>query len=244
MLRKFISAVALSLLLLPLVAQDDIQWLGPDRKLSRWIASGYMDWGIAGHLFAQNMEENHGFGPGGEVLFNIQRRRPIWVGAGVHSFAFDDFRLTYMQEFDGILYTYEDHTVSRIFMAHGVIRFQPEVRFVLQPYIQGALGIHWFYTNTKVKDLDLAETVERINDNRAAVPGFTMHAGVQFVPRKLPDVRADLRVGYFRNASVEYLRYNPRTGGGSFPIDYFEARTSPVDMIGINIGVPAVIRAE
>ena len=229
-------------LIVDLHAQSTDTRASQDEFLSHWMASLYSDWGIASHLFARNMTENHGFGFGGELLYNIQDDKPLWGGIGVHSFAFDDERLPYSQEIDGVYYNYEDHTASRIFMLHGIIRFQPEVRFFLQPFLQAAAGVHWYFTNTKIEDTDYDEQVERINESRDAVLGFALHAGLQYVPKKLPDFRIDARFGYFRNASVEYLRYNPDLNGGSFPIDYFEPKVSAVDIFGIQVGITAVIR--
>jgi hypothetical protein len=222
--------------------QDSDDWYAKEPSLSRWQASMDLDWGIAARQFANNMDRRHGFGFGGELLYNLQDRKPLWAGAGAHSFAFDEFSMVYSQEIDGEIFNYRDKTVSRIFMLHGVMRFQPEVRFFLQPYLQGAAGIHWFFTNTKTRDLDYDEQVERINENRDAIWGFSLQAGVQYVPRKLPDIRIDTRFGYYRNASVEYLWYNPGIPGGNYTIDYFESGISPVDLFGIHIGLTAVIR--
>jgi len=215
----------------------------PPYFLSRWMATMYIDWGITSKHFARNMHEDHGFGFGGELLYNIQDKKPLWGGVGVHSFSFDDDKLRYTQEIDGVLYNYKDHTASRVFIAHGVLRFQPDVTFCLRPYVQGAVGMHWFFTNTKVQDLDYDEQVDRINESRDSKLGFAFLAGVQYVPKKLPDFRIDLRCSYYRNASVEYLCYNPDLGG-SLPIDFFESKVSAVDIIGINVGITALIYGQ
>lgn len=210
---------------------------------SRFMLSAYMDIGTSTRQFRRNVNKDTGLGFGTDLLFQVQKNNPIWAGIGIQRLAFDRDRLAYSQEFDGEFYNYEDKTTSRLFMAHGILRFQPYVRFALRPYIQGSAGMHWFYTNTIITDTDLDERVERINENRDATLGFALHGGVQFVPNRYPDFRLDARVGYFRNASVEYLTYNPSLGGGpGFPIDFFEVRNSAVDIIGFHIGMTFVLR--
>jgi opacity protein-like surface antigen len=129
-------------------------------------------------------------------------------------------------------------------MLHGLMRFQPDVRFFLQPYLQGGAGMHWFYTNTKIKDTDYGQQVESINENRDAILGFALHAGFQYVPRSMPYIRFDARFGYFRNASVEYLRYNPNLPGAVYPIEFFEPKVSAVDIFGIHLGVTMMITSN
>ena len=209
----------------------------------RLMGTAYFDCGIPLSHLADNLDDNYGIGFGGEVLYRIEKDNPVWVGAGVHTYAFDSYAIRYFQEFDGQIYNYEDRTTSRLFQAHLLARFQPEVRFLFRPYVQGGLGMHWYFTNTKVRDTDVNETVDRINEGTESVLGFAFHAGVQLVPHRLPQVRGDIRIGYFRNASVGYKRYVEGRGDPSgFPIDYFEDVESAVDMIGLHIGIAIALR--
>jgi hypothetical protein len=213
------------------------------RAESRWTGSAYLDWGIASGHFATNLDHDEGLGLGGEFLYRLQKGGPVWGGVGVHSFIFDRYNLLYSQELDGEIYNYQDRTASRLFMAHGLIRFQPKIRYPIRPYLQGAIGMHWFFTNTTIKDTDLNESIDRLSENRASVIGFAVHAGFHVVPPRFPDFRAEFRFGYFRNASVEYMRYNEDLGG-PFAVDAFERKESAVDLIGIHIGVAIRIREE
>jgi len=238
---KVIILVA-SCLVTILGAQNDID--APLIKSEpRFMTTAYFDWGIATRQFATNLDLNNGVGFGGEFLYRLQKTGPAWGGLGVHSFMFDRYDLRYSQEIDGEVYNYKDRTASRVFMAHGLIRFQPEVRYLLRPYFQGALGVHWFFTNTTIRDTDLSEIVDRINENRDAVIGFAIHAGLHIVPARLPFLRGDLRFGYFRNASVEYMRYSDRLSG-PFAVDAFERKTSAVDMLGVHVGVAFLISED
>ena len=226
-----------------LAAQDSNHWYGTNRSLSGAMLSGSLDVGVARSHFTRNMDKQLAGGMAFELLLNLQKRKPVWAGVGFQRFLWDINRLSYTQQIDNDFYNYEERTASRIIMLHGVIRFQPQVRWVLQPYVQGAAGLHWYYTNTKIVDVDYDEVVEKITESREVIPGFALHAGMQFVPRKLPDVRIDARLGYLNNASVEYLRYNPNLPVGNYPIDSFEAKNSPVEILDIQIGVTIVIRS-
>ena len=203
----------------------------------QWLGSFYGDIGFPLRQFERNMDET-GFGFGGELLYNVQYQQPVWAGIGVHSFAFDDYSLIYTEIFDGELFEYREVTASRLFVAHVLFRFQPDLNFFLQPYVQGGFGMHWFFTNTKIEDRDIDEIVERYKENKDSAFGYSLHAGLQFVPKGAPEIRVDLRVGYFKNPSAEYMRYDPSLGEeDSFPIDYFETRTSAVDFLGLHGGM-------
>ncbi len=204
----------------------------------RWMAACYLDWGIPIDRFGENMDTPAGFGVGGELLYRIQSKGPVWGGVGVHSFAFDTDALRYDDTVDGAVYHYKERTTSRLFIAQGVLRFQPEIYFVLRPYIQGAAGVHWFFTNTRIRDTDAGDIVDHFNEHREAVLGYALLAGVHYVPGRLPWLRGDVRLSYYRNASVEYLRYNPNADVvNGYPIEYFEHKISAVDLIAINIGI-------
>ncbi|MDX1478710.1 MAG: hypothetical protein R3301_13450 [Saprospiraceae bacterium] len=235
---RLVTTLFLLSLSVALVAQDvydeDVEE-APPRE--RWMGSVYVDFGIPLRQFERNINDN-GLGFGGELLYNVQYQRPVWAGIGVHSFAFDDYSLIYTQVFDGEFFEYRELTASRMFAAHAIFRFQPDVDFIIQPYIQGGFGMHWFFTNTKIEDRAIDELVDQFGENRDSVLGYSLHFGLQYVPRGVPQFRIDLRVGYLRNASVEYMRYNPELGDvDSFPIDYFETRTSAVDILGLHSGV-------
>ena len=197
-----------------------------------WISSIYADFGIPLSYFADNLDKG-GLGVGGEVLYNIKYRQPVWAGVGVHSFTFDNSSLGYAEIIDGELVNFDETTASRLFMAHFIVRFQPEIDFFIQPYLQAAVGMHWFFTNTKIEDVDFDEIVDRTKNNSDSVLGYGLHAGILIGPARSP-YKGDFRIGYFKNASVEYMRYNPNLGDiDSYPIDFFETRVSVVDILGI-----------
>lgn len=195
----------------------------------------YADLGVPLGQFDRNMGDN-GWGLGGELLYRVQLNGPVWAGLGVHSFAFDNYSVRYIDMVD--FFEIEERTVSRLFTAGGVMRFQPEIDFPVRPYIQGTLGVHWFFTNTKFEDVAVDDVFDTINENRESVLGYGLHAGFQVIIKRVPEVCADARVGYFKNASVEYMRYNAGLSGpGGFPIEYFERKETAVDLLGVHLGV-------
>lgn len=233
-----VAAIVLSVQALSAQYDDSAEAKG---RSGSFLASLYLDVGIPTSTFSDNMRET-GVGVGGEMLINLQKGGPVWAGIGVHSFAFDDFSITYFDQIDFDYIEIKELTASRLFVAAAVMRFQPPVDFVLRPYFQGAFGMHWFFTNTKIEDVEFDEVVSTIKENSDSELGFSLHAGVMVVTRKFPHIRGDVRFGFFRNASVEYMRYNANLPSPSgFPIDYFEVKESPVEMLGVHVGVTLVM---
>ena len=209
----------------------------------RVMATAYFDWGFPVSYFGEHLHADQGIGFGGELLYKFNPDQPVWVGAGIHTFRFDHYTVGYTQEIDGEFFNFEERTATRMFLAHALIRFQPELQYFLRPYLQGGLGMHWIFTNTKIKDVDVDEFVDRINEQRDAILGFALNAGVHLVPRRFPDFRADLRFGYFRNASATYLRFVEGRGApNGLPIAYFEEKESAIDLIALHFGFAVLIR--
>jgi hypothetical protein len=221
--------------------QDTDQWYRENRTPVAMLNVA-VDMGISSGQFAQNMNNRAAAGSNVELLIRLKKRQPVWAGLGYRAFAWDADEIVYTQQIDNEFYNYEERTVSRIAQVHGLLRFQPEVRWILQPYVQGAAGINWFYTNTRIIDVDYGETVDRINENRDLVPGFALQAGVEFGPRKIPELRFDVRIGYLNNASVEYLRYDPRLDFGNFPIESFETKISSVEIVTVEFGIALMMQ--
>ena len=63
----------------------------------KWEVQVYFDLAIPIGEFGENLSTN-GYGVGGEGLYHVQD--PVWVGIGVHSFRFDNDRITYEDQFD------------------------------------------------------------------------------------------------------------------------------------------------
>lgn len=201
----------------------------------RFTFRGFGELAIPKAEFARNMDEN-GWGIGFDALYKIRKETPISIGIAMHTLSFDSKSLRYQDALDGVIYEYREVTASRLFALYGAIRFDPDIDFILKPYVQVNAGYHLFFTNTKIRDVDIDEVVDRIHEDHNSVPGYGLEAGIQFFPDK-SFWAIDLRVGYFGNSSVSYMVYNEELDDGqSFPIFSFEEKNSPVTLLSIQLG--------
>lgn len=202
----------------------------------KWEVQVYFDFGIPIGQFGDNMS-SVGTGVGAEGLYKVQG--PVKVGLGLHSFRYDKNKITYDEQFDDEVVEIKELTATRTITLHAIFRFQPELNSIFSPYVQGGIGWHWFYTNTKIKDLDNDEMIDQFNELRDSELGLALHAGVQISPESLQALNIDVRVGYFKNGPVTYLSYNAELERppGAYPIEFFEARESVVQFLGIQVGL-------
>lgn len=206
-----------------------------DEKPS-WHLEGYFNVGIPIGEFGDNLEQN-GFGGGASLLYNVQG--PIWLGVAGYGSRYDNYGITYLEQGDNELFEIEELTATRLARVYAVFRFQPLEDAMISPYIEGGMGWHWIFTNTKLTDVEFDEQIDRFNELRDNRLGFGLSAGARISPKAYPAVGLDLRVGYVYNAQVEYMRYNPDIplDPNAFPVEAFEIRESPIEIITIDIGV-------
>ena len=201
-----------------------------------WEVQVYFDVGIPIGQFGENLS-NNGYGVGGEGLYHING--PIWVGIGVHSYRFDNAKITYEEQFDDDVIELRELTATRTVALHAIFRFQPELNSIFSPYVQGGLGWHWFFTNTKIKDLENDDIVDQFNELRDSQLGLALHIGVQISPAALQALNLDVRFGHFKNGTVQYMRYDSdlNSSPGGYPIESFETEISAVEFIGMQVGL-------
>ena len=208
----------------------------PDTIVAGFHMEAWFDWGIPIRDFGDNMYQD-GFGFGVQMLYNVQG--PVWLGLGMHTFRFDNFKISYFDFADGERYEIEEIAASRATMAHVVARFQPIHGEIFTPYLQANAGWHWFFSNSKLTDVEYDEEIDRINESQDSRFGYGLYAGVLITSRHLTNIGLDIRFGYLGNAAVDYLSSDPEERGynGGFPIEYFEANNSAVDMLNLNVGI-------
>ncbi len=202
----------------------------------KWEVQVYFDFAIPIGEFGENLS-NNGYGVGAEALYHVQE--PVWIGIGMHSFRFDNNRITYEDQFGDDLVELREIAATRAMIVHAIFRFQPELNSIFSPYVQGGIGWHWFYTNTKIKDVENDEIIDQFNELRDSDLGIALHVGVQISPKSLQTLNIDVRFGYFKNSAVQYMRYDPdlNDSPGGYPIESFETKVSPVEFLGLHVGL-------
>jgi hypothetical protein len=113
----------------------------------------------------------------------------------------------------------------------------PEFNWMIQPYIQGRLGMAWFPSASILTDRDSKEQIERISESNDHALSYGLDLGLQIVPN-IWYVRGDIRVGFVANPSVTYRLLNAdNLDSVTYPIDAFEYHTSAGRWLKVSVGV-------
>jgi len=203
-------------------------------ELPRWMIHGSLG-AVIPEGYMTRYVEQASFAGYLEALYRVKPNKPILLGLSMARFTFQKESIEYADFVDGIAFEVREKTAFRFQNVAVDIRFQPELNWVIQPYIQGQLGWHYLYTNTIFRDLDANENFETINNESSSILGYGLQAGIQIIPN-FWYVRGDLRISYFRNPSVDILARND-DGLSSVPIFNFEARNTPISLIFLHAGV-------
>ena len=185
-----------------------------------------------GDFAANQIRTTYGFA--GNLLFEV--RRPVSLGVDVAWQQYDkenDF-FTEIGE-DGFEYLTEEEAKNNILTFSGVARLQPEVNFPLRPYFEGHFGTNLFYTRTVFTDADTDEELNSSTDRSEWALTYGGAAGV-LVNLWGDLLFLDLKCAYRRGNNATY---NVRIEGSnaSIPIDNFELKSSPTDMLIPHIGI-------
>jgi hypothetical protein len=115
--------------------------------------------------------------------------------------------------------------------------FYPEINWLLQPYLQGRVGMAVFQSSSILTNADTEENIDRISEMTSSVLSYGLDFGIHIVPN-IWYIRGDVRVGFVANPSVTFLSLDEENAGTSgYPIDYFEEHTSAGSWLKLSVGV-------
>ncbi len=115
--------------------------------------------------------------------------------------------------------------------------FYPEINWLLQPYIQGRVGMAIFQTSSILTDRDSEENIDRISESKDTALSYGIDFGIHIVP-KIWYVRGDIRIGFVANPSATFMSLDEANAGTSgFPINYFEEHTASGSWLKVSAGV-------
>ena len=170
-----------------------------------------------------------------EGLYRIQNNKPFLLGVSTAMTTFQKNATEYVDQIDGAFITIKEKTATHFFNVGLNFRFQPEINWYLQPYLQGHIGMNQIFTNTKFRDVDAEEILDQINEELSTTIGYGAYAGIHIVPNYWY-LRGEIRVGYLRNKAVDYLSLKENLTS-EIPIENFEERNSPVSLILVHAGI-------
>lgn len=195
--------------------------------------------GIPLDRFANNLD-GVAVGGGGRILFRL-RDKPVYFGLAGSWMNYAHETEAFTVQVDGFFEDFEWRTNSNILLLHTILRFQPDVRFPLKPYVDGMIGYKKLFTKSKLVDLngDSDEVIEReanLNDWAFSYGGA---AGIHIAYWEHIGIRIDLRLEYLQGENARYMVQMKNTNGQVFdePIDGFEEKVGPTNMLIPKIGI-------
>ena len=195
--------------------------------------------GLPQDRFRENVDAV-GIGGGGSILFRM-REKPVYIGFGGGWMNYAHETQDFTIQVDGFFEDYEWRTNSNIIHGHAMLRFQPDVVFPLKPYIEGMAGFKNLYTKSKLIDLngDDDEVIERESNLSDWAFSYGGSIGVHIAYWEHIGVRIDAKLTYLQGQNARYLARMEDTAGQVFdqPIDAFEERIGPTNMLIPQIGV-------
>ncbi len=189
----------------------------------------------------QDNVENLGFGFGGNFGYHFGAS-PIMIGAEIQYMIYGS--QTRDEPFSETIpdVTVEVETSNNILLFHTLMRLQsPQGR--VRPYIDGLLGLNYFFTETSVRDEDVfGEPIASSTNQQDAAFSYGAGGGVMFLvhrsekPRfKLSEILIDFRVRYLFGGEATYLKEGSITvENGQVAIDALRSRT---DLLTYQLGV-------
>jgi hypothetical protein len=216
-------------------------------------AQGYDDWpayyvqmngsfqmGIPLDAMSRQLTDDIAFGGGGSLLFQLKRGRPLFIGAETGWMRYDQENLEYTTLEEGIEEDYRLTTNARVILWHSMVRFKPFTGSIWQPYLDGIFGFKTLSTRTKLYYLfdDEEEFVEADTDLRDIAWSYGAGVGVQILLISNPDITLDIRCAYLAGTNATYnVRNEDAEGPFNDPLDAFEERSSPTNMLIPQIGI-------
>ena len=172
-----------------------------------------------------------------EAQYRLQYNKPFLGGLYWGESFLSKYVLKYSYSTpDGIVDVRERATTRRL--GFGLTAgFYPEINWLLQPYIQGRVGMAIYQTSSVITDRDTGENIDRISESRDGVITYGIDFGIHIVPN-IWYVRGDIRIGIVANPSATFMSLDEENKGTmGYPIDYFEKHTSSASWLKVSAGV-------
>jgi len=175
-----------------------------------------------------------GIGGGGAIMFRLQKRMPLYAGIDISVISYDSESDFFFDNFG----EFELETRANIFLGHGLLRFEPEINFPIQPYVDGMIGFKNLYNRTKTIDTETREE-DTLESNGDWAFSYGGSVGLQIPLAADGAIMLDLRCAFLRGTVANLLvRREDLTGVQVVdPIDVFEEKNSSTDVLLPQIGV-------
>ncbi len=176
-----------------------------------------------------------------EIQYRVQYNKPFLMGAYYNQSTLSKYILRYIQVSGNGDINIKEKANTRRLEGGLTAGFYPEINWLIQPYMQGRVGISFFQTSSILKNSDSNEQIERISEYTTAAPAYGLDIGFHIVPN-IWFLRGDVRFGFAGNTSTSYLLlYDENAGTSGYPIDYFKKYTSAGKWLKVSVGVSVLL---
>jgi hypothetical protein len=216
----------------------------PEKGISQYVITALPRWMVSVHgvyllpqdpvnLFLDDVQ----WGYHVEAQYRLQYNKPLLGGFYFSEAFLSKYVLNYTQVTPDGNTDIREKANTRRFDFGVTAGFYPEVNWLLQPYIQGRVGVAIFQTSSILTDRDTEETIDRISESKDAVLSYGIDFGIHIVP-KIWYIRGDIRVGLVANPSATFMSLDEDNQGTTgYPIDYFETHTLSASWLKVSAGV-------
>jgi hypothetical protein len=204
--------------------------------LPRWLFSTHLNYMLPQAPVDKFLDADD-WGYHMELQYRMQYNKPFLAGIYFSEAGLSKYVLEYIQYGpDGETTIREKANTRRL--DFGVTSgFYPEINWLLQPYLQGRVGMAIYQSSTIITDDDSGEQIDRISEMRERVLSYGLDFGIHIVPT-IWYLRGDVRLGFVANPSVSFLSLDEENAGtAGYPIEYFEQHTSAGSWIKVSVGL-------
>jgi hypothetical protein len=172
-----------------------------------------------------------------EAQYRLQYNKPFLGGIFFSEHWLSRYAFTYTETSNGIGYDVDEKANTRRLEGGLTAGFYPEINWLLQPYLQGRLGVALFQTSSILTDDDSNELIERISESTTFAPAYGLDIGIHIVPN-IWYLRGDIRIGITGNTSTRYWLLDEENKEPSgYPIDSFKEYSSAGRWIKVSAGI-------
>lgn len=172
-----------------------------------------------------------------EFQYRLQYNKPFLAGAYWSEAGLSYYEFNYAYQDSAGYVNIREKANTRRLETGLTAGFYPEINWLLQPYLQGRVGIAIFQSSSIIKDDDSGELIDRISEMSSTVPSYGLDLGIHIVPN-LWYIRGDIRFGFVANPSARFMSLDEENQGTTgYPIDYFETHTSSGHWWKVSVGL-------
>lgn len=183
------------------------------------------------------------------AVFGRSKKYPIDVGIRFSDIPYHKISRVYVDSFDNAEIVQKSK--SKVWNIMAVLRFEPKVKFPLQPFIEGSFGANRFFTKTFSRENNLVITDDNINprfDEANLISdwgiGYGAAVGTTIVLEKTYNTALNVQAGFQSSTLGRYFVKNEVDEVLENPPDNFTERSGSLSVFFIRIGLSVLLFEE